>query len=391
MNLRQIREEYFQVIGERIPTTGLVTAGTSTTQANINSANREINGVIQRLVSEADWSFLRTEGRIRFFASVSTGTISGSAGGLTITGSGTAFTREMEGQLMVFGSNNDFQHRIRSVASTTSLDIEVPLAAAVAAGTGFTVHFDTYKFPRDFKSLVHGRQQDTPAELRYANTQREVQHFLLFDDINGIEDRIDLDFKPTKADYHTTGTVTVTNDSATVEGASSPAWDTNLIVPGMLFRLQSDDDWYIIQSVTDADTLVLDRVYEGTTSAGESYVIDPRGLRQFRVLDYPNTDQYGIFEYHRKAVKLVGDNQVPDIIPEEFHENVIVNRAVYESLKKRRLPAEDVLRDYNEALFMMKKAHLPSVMRNGARIRRVGEGRIRDVGPIITSQNPTGF
>ena len=390
MNRKQFINEYFQVFGERNPATGLVVAGSTTTQANIDSADREINGAVEAIENEADWSFLRTEGRVRLYAPQSAGTISGTAGTAVITGVGTGFNKSMLGQLIVFGDNNDFQHRVLTVLSTTSMTIEDPLISTVAAGTTYTVQFDTYKFPRDMRKLITGRQMETPAELVQANTQREVQHFLLFDTTNGISNRIDLDFKATKTDFQNGGTVSTITGSPTVAGITT-FWVGQEVLPGMSFRLDDGDDEYIIQSVASDTSIVLDRDWSGPSVTGNGYKIDAAGIRTFRILDYPDEDQYGIFEYQKRVNKLSNDLDVPTPIPPQFHYDVIWQRTLYEGLKKRRLPAEDVLRDYQAGLFRMKRAYLPSLQRRGHRLSRVDEGRIRAIAPIITSQNPTGF
>lgn len=81
-----------------------------------------------------------------------------------------------------------------------------------------------------------------------------------------------------REDY-TAGTVTVTENDATVEGAGGVAWntDTNLR-PDDWFSLtdsngESRGSWYRIGSITDADTLELESVFEETGESGASYII----------------------------------------------------------------------------------------------------------------------
>lgn len=68
----------------------------------------------------------------------------------------------------------------------------------------------------------------------------------------------------------TDGTVAVTNGSATVEGTTTDFVNDG-IVPGVMIEFDGDGIFYEVSSVTDADTLVLTRVYEGTTASGLSY------------------------------------------------------------------------------------------------------------------------
>ena len=68
---------------------------------------------------------------------------------------------------------------------------------------------------------------------------------------------------------YSTGTVTTTTDP-TVEG-SSTVWTDGM--KGMYFQIEGDARIYIIESVTDADTLELTETFEGATGAGKSYYI----------------------------------------------------------------------------------------------------------------------
>lgn len=68
---------------------------------------------------------------------------------------------------------------------------------------------------------------------------------------------------------YSAGTVTMAA-STTVEG-SSTAWTQGMV--GMFFQVDGDARIYTIESVTDADTLVLSETFAGTTGAGKSYYI----------------------------------------------------------------------------------------------------------------------
>jgi hypothetical protein len=72
------------------------------------------------------------------------------------------------------------------------------------------------------------------------------------------------------ADY-TTGTVTLTNGDATVEGAGGATWTADFV--GRWLKGDVDGNWYKIASFTDADTVELDADFQGTTGAGLSYTI----------------------------------------------------------------------------------------------------------------------
>lgn len=80
----------------------------------------------------------------------------------------------------------------------------------------------------------------------------------------------------TKTDY-TTGTVTVTENSQTVEGSGTTFTGGNAAID-MWFSLadsngESKGSWYRISSVTDATNLTLESFFEESTASGESYII----------------------------------------------------------------------------------------------------------------------
>jgi hypothetical protein len=72
---------------------------------------------------------------------------------------------------------------------------------------------------------------------------------------------------------YSTGTVTVTNGDATVEGAGGATW-TDAHDGGVF--VSADGAYYVIDSITDADTLELTAVYGGGTLGAQTYNFYPR-------------------------------------------------------------------------------------------------------------------
>jgi hypothetical protein len=73
----------------------------------------------------------------------------------------------------------------------------------------------------------------------------------------------------TTADY-TTGTVTATQNSATLTG-SGTTWTAAMV--GRWFKVDNDGYWYRISAFGSTTSLTIESVYEGTTVAGATYVI----------------------------------------------------------------------------------------------------------------------
>lgn len=78
-----------------------------------------------------------------------------------------------------------------------------------------------------------------------------------------------LDRDMTQEDY-TTGTVTVTNNDATITGAGS-TWTADMA--GRWFQATVDQYWYRLATFTSATGMELESVFEGITKAGDTYII----------------------------------------------------------------------------------------------------------------------
>lgn len=76
-----------------------------------------------------------------------------------------------------------------------------------------------------------------------------------------------------EADY-TTGTLTATNGSATIEG-SGTTWTAAMV--GRWIKLP-DNYWYYITARTDNDTITVTPTYSGVTTAGATYVLGEKSL-----------------------------------------------------------------------------------------------------------------
>ena len=90
-----------------------------------------------------------------------------------------------------------------------------------------------------------------------------------------------------RKDYHgsiQTGTVSVTNGSATVTG-SGTLFSAN-VAAGDLFTIVGDNAWYEVASVSSNTSLTLSANYAGTTGSGKSYAIS-RDFTTRLELPYP--------------------------------------------------------------------------------------------------------
>ena len=69
---------------------------------------------------------------------------------------------------------------------------------------------------------------------------------------------------------YTTGTVAVTNNSATITGTDTTRTD-NMV--GRWFRATDDGDWYRLATFTSTTSMALESVFEGSTDTSSNYVI----------------------------------------------------------------------------------------------------------------------
>ena len=69
---------------------------------------------------------------------------------------------------------------------------------------------------------------------------------------------------------YNTGTVAVTNASATVTGTST-VWTSAMV--GRRFKVSGDDDVYIVDAFTSSTSITLNRAYNGATATAATYEI----------------------------------------------------------------------------------------------------------------------
>lgn len=121
---------------------------TATIQTLIGDASSATLGAIQQFAAEAydevgaanDWPWLWYEGRLNLVAPYSTGTISGTAGATTLTGSGTTWTGQGFTNLLAEVQIGIERYSVTITANTTlTLSDSGTLPATIAAGTTYTL------------------------------------------------------------------------------------------------------------------------------------------------------------------------------------------------------------------------------------------------------------
>lgn len=82
-------------------------------------------------------------------------------------------------------------------------------------------------------------------------------------------------YKQMTADDYTTGTVAVTNASASITGTST-VWSAQFV--GRYLTVDNDGYWYEIETRTSDTAIALDRTFRGATGSTLSYTIGEQGL-----------------------------------------------------------------------------------------------------------------
>jgi hypothetical protein len=116
----------------------------------------------------------------------------------------------------------------------------------------------------------------TPVAANYLDYTVSNGTLLVTDDSNYI-----LKYRGSTNAAYSTGTLTVTNGSATVTG-SGTTWDTTTNAEVGEYIKLPDSKWYKITAIGGATSITIESTYYGSTLAGQTYIISPWGVVQGR-------------------------------------------------------------------------------------------------------------
>lgn len=138
--------------------------------------------------------------------------------------------------------------------------------------------------------------------------EREVVKGAWNEALQDFHDDLEWDYKEGRAFFNTvlpyeTGTVDVTNDSATLVGTST-VWAQAMVDDRRKFALTAAKPWYELLTFGSTTSLTLDRAYQGDTESGASYTI----YQDEYNLD-PTVDQTRrcMFYLHEESGRELGD------------------------------------------------------------------------------------
>jgi hypothetical protein len=304
-----------------------------------------------------------------------TGTVSASVGGTTVTGSGTTFTSAMTaeaGYKITIGGNRDiytFEY-VSATSGTISPALSGPNAAS---GATFKIFKDEYDLASDFDRFLKNGSIYVNADGRNRDVIKEVPRDMFREDfVNAATDPIrramltrinsvtgnrmvrlnpypkvaynyPYEYFPkitSMADY-TTGTIGVTNASTAVTGTDT-LFSTN-VAAGEYLRVDGtgiadSSIWYKIASVTNDTALVLESAYAGETESSLEYTV----------------------------------SQAPTSFPSEFHEFILYDALMIETGEQG---------DPNSAAFTIRREGILATLKLNYKSRRTNvQFRVGDDG-----------
>lgn len=284
------------VIGDMTDAEDLLTL--SLVKAYLNDA--------QEIVYQNRMSWQKKEARITLKASYSTGTLTATNNSATLTGSGTTWTRDMEGQKIIItdGTDGAVVYRIKSFTSATELVLDTKYINVGGVSLAYVVYYDTYALPQDFKSLEI--MQDVSPLRSYINDEN---YLLSSSNTSSVPTECKFLGARTSA-YYESGTVSITKSATSVVGVGT-AFDATMV--GRYILLNTYGKLYEITAVADTTHLTIDKGFGDTTIAGGNFKIDPEGLLRIRFHSAPSAVKLIPYTYWAKPIRLQDDNDISPV------------------------------------------------------------------------------
>lgn len=311
-----------------------------------------INNAYYELWNMENWWFARREMYFDTTAVYTTGTASATQYSASITGVGTAWTDLMVGRRFIFGGDNK-SYVIKAVGSVSGLTLDTVYSGAAQSGATYSIAQDIYRLDDRATKMLFAWQNATPSKLEEM-TDRE---FSLYRP-NPITIETSRAYKligQTTVDYYNTGTVSAVSGSAFVKGVTT-TWTSAMV--GMGFKIDGDDNEYIITAVSAVSALTLEKNYSGSTTSAGTYHIGAVGCEQIQLYPIPAIAHQVRYKCIARPKKLIRDNDIPELPPQWHY--LLVLGGYYRVIPERETDitmiqlARD---DYYKAVEEMKKWH----------------------------------
>ena len=270
------------------------------------------------------WRFRLVRGQIAAVADYSTGGITAlTQGAVAVTGSGTTWGAEYVLRHLrpsnTSSAADSRDYLITARGSDTALTIEDAYeGTTISSSTSYNLYKRWYQLPPDFGHLAHVKETATAQVLGHISRE-EFEDWLASPDSSGSPYWI-VDAGNTRQTLYSTGTVTMTRNSATVTGSSTVFNEAR--DKGHRFRVRGMTrygDFTIIARVSDTE-VTLDREWKGDTKSGLAYDIDPAGEPLVELYPRPTSPSSIALWYYRNLPPIELDTEAPYGLPLEFHD-----------------------------------------------------------------------
>lgn len=312
LSFLDIKNDLFRMVGSK----------SDTTQAAVkNAVGTAIQRAQERFCLSQDWGFLeQLTDRVAIPLEVpyETGTVTVTLDSKTITGSGTTWTKDMEGQF--FQKNSEEVYEIRKYISATSLILDIPYQSATAAGATYIILKRFYPIPlnflrvtaRDAKISVPGSQQETPI-----NYHRDAS----FTDIikKGSPLWFGIVGNTRNNNYWDTGTMTIGTSGTTSTWTASTGTLPSDIVDRQI-RIHGESNAYWIDArlssvaLTTYDTYVNPDTQTHTLSSASNYAITPKETLLVGFSSVPSQRYIFWLPYIKRPDDLLLDSDISIIV-----------------------------------------------------------------------------
>ncbi len=268
-----------------------------------------------------DWSFeeqLTDTVYIPLAAPYTTGTVTTTLDSKTITGSGTTWTKDMEGSFFQVGTSEAYE--IRSFVSTTSLTLAIPYQITGDTGLSYTIRKRFYNLPLNFvKALALDAKISTPGY--------DDEDVLAYNDDASFVDKPTTSGKPQwfgiagnshRSDYFNTGTVTVATTTGTSTWTiSSGTLPTDIVDREV--RIVGDSRGYAIDARTGNTTFTTYNTYVNPSDAtniatAASYAITPKQTKLVGFSDIPDQRYVFSLPYIKSLEENISDSDISPIV-----------------------------------------------------------------------------
>lgn len=274
MDYSQLKDDLFRMVGSK----------SDTPSASVkNAVITAIQRAQERFCLDQDWSFLEQltdRVAIPLAAPYETGTVTVTQDSKTVTGSGTTWTKDMEGSF--FQKGDEEVYEIRKFSSATSLILDIPYQSTTTSAAEYKILKRFYPIPlnfmrvtaRDAKISVPGSQQETPI-----NYHRDAS----FTDLvqKGAPLWYGIVGNTRNNNYWDTGTMTVaTSGTVSTWTASTGTFPTDIVDRQVRIHGESNAYWIDARlssvALTTYDAYVNPDDQTHTLSSASSFAITPK-------------------------------------------------------------------------------------------------------------------